>query len=253
MEYLMVTLLTWQDLIIMWLGMIAGYIIFGMTGFGSALILSPLLTFFLPLREIVPLLALLDCGAAIINTLRDGKKNADKIELLRLTPLIILGSLIGAAILLFTKPEILLLLLGIFVIGYSLYNLMGHKPSQQLKAYFCIPFGFIGGIFSALFGSGGFIYAIYLAGRLEAKEAIRVTQTTLIGFSTLTRIIIFAIAGIYSNVHYLLLVILLLPTVFIGSSIGRKISINISKTQFLTIINIVLFFSGMMLIIRYFS
>lgn len=45
----MATWLTWPDLIIIWTGMIAGYIVFGMTGFGSALILSPLLTFFLPL------------------------------------------------------------------------------------------------------------------------------------------------------------------------------------------------------------
>lgn len=43
-------------------------------------------------------------------------------------------------------------------------------------------------MFSALFGSGGFIYAIYLAGRIDAPERIRVTQSALIGLSTLTRV-----------------------------------------------------------------
>lgn len=247
----MIALLTWQDLIIIWFGMIIGYIIFGMTGFGSALIISPLLTFFLPLQEIVPLLALLDCGAALVNTWRDGKKNAEFNELIKLIPLIILGSLVGATILLFSKAEILMLLLGLFVIAYAIYNLTGYKPIQQFNSYSCIPFGLIGGIFSALFGSGGFIYAIYLAGRLKVKEAIRVTQTSLVGFSTLIRIIIFAVAGIYSNVHYFKLVLILLPTVFIGSSIGGKISMKISKAQFIRIINIVLLLSGFMLIFRY--
>lgn len=243
--------MTWQDLIIICFGMIIGYIIFGMTGFGSALIISPLLTFFLPLQEIVPLLALLDCGAALVNTWRDGKKNTEFNELIKLIPLIILGSLVGATILLFSKAEILMLLLGLFVIAYAIYNLTGYKPIQQFNSYSCIPFGLIGGIFSALFGSGGFIYAIYLAGRLKVKEAIRVTQTSLVGFSTLIRIIIFAVAGIYSNIHYLKLVLILLPTVFIGSSIGRKISMKISKAQFIRIINIVLLLSGFMLIFRY--
>lgn len=123
--------MTWQDLIIICFGMIIGYIIFGMTGFGSALIISPLLTFFLPLQEIVPLLALLDCGAALVNTWRDGKKNAEFNELIKLIPLIILGSLVGATILLFSKAEILMLLLGLFVIAYAIYNLTGYKPIQQ--------------------------------------------------------------------------------------------------------------------------
>ena len=51
-------------------------------------------------------------------------------------------------------------------------------------------------MFSALFGSGGFLYAIYLAGRIEATERIRVTQSTLIGLSTLTRALLFLLAGI---------------------------------------------------------
>lgn len=248
----MFELLHWYDLLIIWIGLIIGYIVFGMTGFGSVLIVSPLLAFFLPLNKIVPLLALLDCGAAVLNAWRDGGVHVDKQELKRLVPLMILGSLLGAAILLYTHPDILLLFLGIFVIAYSIYSLSGYKPISHFKSVAAIPFGFIGGIFSALFGSGGFIYAIYLAGRLEQKEAIRVTQSTLIGFSTLTRIIIFTIAGVYFDIDYLLMILLLFPTVFIGSSIGRHISMRVSRAQFIKIINVVIFFSGIAVLIRYF-
>jgi uncharacterized membrane protein YfcA len=43
--------------------------------------------------------------------------------------------------------------------------------------------GTVGGLFGALFGSGGFLYAIYLNSRLP-KDAARATQSALISCST---------------------------------------------------------------------
>ncbi|MFD1260226.1 sulfite exporter TauE/SafE family protein [Entomomonas asaccharolytica] len=177
-------------IIIIWLTIVIAYIIFGITGFGTALIASPILAFFIPVNKIVPLLALLDCFAAITNVTRDRLK-ADTSELKRIIPLMVLGSLVGAGILFYTRPDILLPILGFFVICYAIYNLTGIKPQSTYSAKAVFPFGFIGGIFSALFGSGGFIYAIYLSGRIKDKNIIRVTQSTLIGLSTFTRVIIF--------------------------------------------------------------
>ena len=51
------------------------YVIFGITGFGTALIAAPVLAQVMPVAFIVPMLALLDCTAAIIN----GVKLNDKI------------------------------------------------------------------------------------------------------------------------------------------------------------------------------
>ncbi len=49
-----------------------------------------------------------------------------------------------------------------------------------------------------MFGSGGFIYAMYLSRRLDDKDAMRATQSALIALSTFTRVVIFALAGIYT-------------------------------------------------------
>lgn len=62
---------------------------------------------------------------------------------------------------------------------------IGLKPERTFSPASAIPFGSIGGVFSGLFGSGGFIYAIYLSGRLKGKNAIRIAQTTLTGISTI--------------------------------------------------------------------
>lgn len=238
-------------IIIMWVTITVAYIIFGITAFGTALIASSILAFFIPVNKIIPLLALLDCFAAVTNVLRD-RLNADKTELKRLVPLMIIGSLVGAGILFYTRPDILLPILGIFVVCYAIYNLSGLKPHSTYSAKAVFPFGFIGGIFSALFGSGGFIYAIYLSGRIKDKNTIRVTQSTLIGLSTFTRVVIFFIAGIYLEIYFLGMVLLLIPGMLLGVFIGRHITLKLSKEQFLKIINIVILLSGLSLLLNYF-
>lgn len=230
--------------------LLVAYVIFGIAGFGTALIASPVMALYIPVAKIVPLLALLDMCAAMVNVSRDGR-NAQWPELKRLVPLMIAGSLIGALILLRTRPDILLLALGIFVVLYAAYALSGLKPDRRFSARASVPFGLVGGVFSALFGSGGFIYAIYLSGRIERKEALRITQTTLIGLSTLTRVAIFALAGVYFDADLLLLALALAPGMLLGITLGRYFTLNMSREQFLKLINVILLASGSMLIFRY--
>ncbi|WP_277962872.1 sulfite exporter TauE/SafE family protein [Pseudomonas sp. RIT-To-2] len=237
---------------IIFAALLCAYIIFGIAGFGTALIASPVLVLYIPIAKIVPLLALMDLCAALVNVSRDGRK-ADWRELRRLVPLMVVGSLIGAAILLKARPDILLLALGIFVVGYSLYSLSGLKPDRTFSPASAIPFGSVGGVFSALFGSGGFIYAIYLSGRIKDKNAMRITQTTLIGLSTLTRVVLFALAGVYLDSSLLWLALFLAPGMLLGTAIGRRLTLKMSREQFLKLINVVVLASGVALIIRYFS
>lgn len=232
--------------------LLVAYVIFGIAGFGSALVASPVMALYIPVAKIVPLLALLDMCAAIVNVSRDGR-NAQWAELKRLIPVMIIGSLVGAAILLKTRPDILLLALGIFVMLYALYSLSGLKPDRQFSPKASVPFGLVGGIFSALFGSGGFIYAIYLSGRIEKKEAFRMTQTTLIGMSTLTRVVIFTFAGVYLDIDLLLLALVLLPGMLVGITLGRHFTLKMSREQFMKLINVILLASGTVLMVKYFS
>ncbi|MCC8419790.1 sulfite exporter TauE/SafE family protein [Photorhabdus thracensis] len=246
----MLHVLTWPDLFICIFAVFFAYLVFGMAGFGSALIASPILALYIPVVKIVPLLALIDLTAAVINVARDGRR-AEFSELRLIIPLMIIGSLIGAAILLMARPDVLVLVLGLFVVFYSLYSLFSGKTYRQFPAKAAIPFGLGGGVFSALFGSGGFLYAIYLTGRILDKEAFRITQTTLIGFSTLTRVIIFVVLGIYQDSSFLLLILAFIPAMLLGIYLGRQMTLKISRETFLKFINIIVLVSGLMLIYRY--
>lgn len=232
------------------LGVALAYVVFGLAGFGTALVAGPVLAHFVPVATIVPLLALLDCAAAAVNVARD-RRAADLAELRRLVPLMAVGSLVGAAILLRGQPQALLLALGLFAVGYALYALSGFKPASRLTPRAALPFGLVGGVFSALFGSGGFLYAIYLNGRMDSAERMRVTQSTLIGLSTLTRVVLFALAGVYAQRATLALALALVPAMLLGTAIGRRITLSLPRAQFLRIVNGVVLCSGLALLWRY--
>lgn len=228
---------------------IAGaYVIFGMAGFGTALVAGPLLAYLMPVRQIVPLLALMDCTAAAFALLRDGRA-ADHAELGRLLPCMLAGSLVGAALLLKLQSDLLPLLLGVFAMGYAIWSLAGKRPTGFTPRA-ALPFGLGGGVCSAMFGCGGFLYAIYLSGRL-GKDAMRMTQSTLIGVSTLTRLVLFALAGVYAGAAIIKLALLLAPAMALGLWAGRRITLRLSREQFLRMVNAVVLCSGCTLVLHY--
>ena len=238
------------QLSIMLITIVCSYIIFGMVGFGTALIASPVLLNFLPLSQIIPLLALLDMFAAISNVIKDGKK-ADFSELKFLIPLMFVGSFLGFILLMRVNASYALLAFGIFTLLYAIYSLSGFKTQKKLEKKFVFPFGLSGGFLGAMFGSGGFLYAIYLNGRIETPEKIRVTQTTLIGCSTVFRVILFTTAGVYFSDNLLSLTLLFIPSMLIGAFIGKRITLKLSKQQFLKIINFIVLLSGISIIVKY--
>src|SRR5687767_7780070 len=80
------------------------YVIFGITGFGTALIAAPVLAQVMPVATIVPLLSLLDCLAAVINGVTLNEKIAKR-EMVWLLPLLIAGSILGGYLLLVIPPR----------------------------------------------------------------------------------------------------------------------------------------------------
>ena len=57
----------WTMIAIVLPTLVVAYIIFGIAGFGTALVAAPILAHAMPIASVVPLLALLDFGAAALN------------------------------------------------------------------------------------------------------------------------------------------------------------------------------------------
>lgn len=243
------TALQWLPIL---LGIGVAYIVFGIAGFGTALVAGPVLINFMPLSRIIPLLVLLDFVAAFGNWL-PARKAVVRGELLRLLPCMAIGCTLGVVFLLNLKSDLLLLLMGLFISAYALYSLAVKVKPARLNAGWSVPMGITGGLFGALFGSGGFLYAIYLNARLDAKEQVRATQSALISCSTVLRLSLFLIAGVYADLPLLLLALCLLPMMFAGLWVGRRLTLKMSRETFVRLVTWLVLVSGIALIARYLS
>lgn len=160
------------DWLIIALAISLAYIVFGIAGFGTALVAGPILILFMPLSKIVPLLVLLDFVAAFGNLLPSRRDVARPV----VAPAAVHGAGLhpGVIFLLNLKSDLLLLLMGLFISAYAMYSLWVKVRPTQLAAGWAIPMGTVGGLFGALFGSGGFLYAIYLNSRLPPGSGLPV-------------------------------------------------------------------------------
>jgi len=229
--------------------LLVAYTIFGVTGFGSALIAAPVLAQIMPVASIVPLLAILDCAAALTNGVRLGGKVGRK-ELALLFPAMCAGSLIGAALLFHFASRSMMIALGVFIIAYVAWSLLAPKATSLIGQFWAIPIGTIGGIFSGMFGMGGAIYSMYISRRFEDKNAIRATQSALIGLSTFVRLIIFTVAGSYSDWQIPLLALALMPIMFLGTFMGHNLTLRMSRERFFQFLYLLLIASAVALIAR---
>ena len=242
---------TGSEWLLLELAIALAYIVFGVAGFGTALVAGPLLILCLPLSKIIPLLVLLDFVAAFGNWL-PARRDVARAELLRLLPCMALGCLVGVMFLLNLKSDVLLLMMGIFISAYAIYSLAVKARPRQVAAGWAIPAGTVGGLFGALFGSGGFLYALYLNARLP-KEAARATQSALISCSTVVRLTLFVMAGVYADGALLLLAVCLLPAMALGLWTGRRLTRKLSREAFVRLVTWLVLASGIALIVRYLS
>lgn len=240
------------DWLLVLAGIAAAYVVFGIAGFGTALVAGPVLIHFMPLSRIIPLLVLLDFVAAFGNWL-PARKAVVRNELLRLMPCMAVGCTLGVVFLLQLKSDVLLLLMGLFVTSYALYSLAVKVRPDRLGAAWALPAGTVGGLFGALFGSGGFLYALYLNARLASTEQARATQSALISCSTVVRLGLFLLAGVYADRALLLLALVLLPVMAAGLWVGRRLTQRLSRDAFIRLVTWLVLASGVALIGRYFS
>lgn len=229
---------------------IVAYVVFGVAGFGTALVAAPVLLMFMPLSRIVPLLVLLDFTAAFGNWFPTRQAMARQ-ELLRLLPCMVVGCSLGVMFLLSLKSDLLLLLMGIFITAYAIYSLAITRRPGSLSVYWVVPMGVTGGLFGALFGSGGFLYALYLNARLDSKEQIRATQGALISCSTLVRLSLFTLAGAYATRAVWVLAICLAPAMVLGLWGGRRLVSRLSREAFVRLVTWLVLISGISLMVRY--
>jgi uncharacterized membrane protein YfcA len=225
------------------------YTVFGLTGFGAAIVGVPLLAHFFPIRFCVPMMLIFDLCACFLLGLKN-RRDVDRAELLRLAPFVALGMLLGVTALVQVPERALLALLGSFIVAYASWSLLARVALRPIRARWAAPAGIAGGAFTALYGSGGPIYTIYLARRLADATRLRASIAVLIFCTAWARLVLFAGTGLFFQASLLRLAFVLLPCAlagyFIGSHLHRRLAVKHASRA----IWILLIVSGLSLVAR---
>jgi uncharacterized membrane protein YfcA len=228
----------------------AGSVVFGITGFGAALVTVPFATHFVPLPFALALFVLMDlANAARIGF--ENPKHAVKSEWTRMVPMIVAGTVTGVTLLVNLPRGAATLALGVFVLLFALYTLLRHPDTHRIvSSRWAWIAGFAGGVTSTVFGAGGPPYAMYLSQRGLTKEQYRAT----LGLSTLTSISIrtlaFVLTGILLDPKVWLYAVFVVPAGLVGIWAAGHLFRRMSREILMRAVAFMLLASGASLILR---
>lgn len=157
-----------------------GYVVLGITGFGSALVIVPLLAWRWPLPEVVALALLMDVPASILH----GGLNLRQVnfsELRRLLPGMAVGTVAGLWLTGILDPRWPLLALGLYVAAVGV-NAFRSRPAEPrtLAAPWAHGMGFAIGVVEMLFGTAGPLAVAWLSRRLDNVNVLRASTPVIL-------------------------------------------------------------------------
>ena len=226
-----------------------GSFIFGITGFGSALLTIPIATHLVDLPFALAMFSLLDCTNAWRIGLAD-PKSAVAPEWKRILPLIVVGTTIGMTLLVNLPRNAAMIALGGFILVVAILNLAGGESVRTIGRHWAFGAGLAGGITSTLFGAGGPPYAMYLSRRGLSKEQYRATLGICTIFSITLRVCVFVAAGLLMSWKPWLWALACLPASLLGLWVAGRAFKRFSRDALIRAIGMMLVVSGASLIAR---
>lgn len=228
---------------------LAAYTVFGLTGFGSSVVAVPLLAHLLPLSFVVPLQLVLDFVAALALGTRV-RAQVERAEIAWLLPFMIVGLVAGVTLLVRLPRRATLLALGVLALAYGLVGLFGRAPTRRWPRAWAAPIATLGGVVSALFGTGGPVYVVYLSRRIRDPQVLRATIATVVLLSAFARLALFGVTGLLAQPGLLALAALLLPFMAAGVALGTRLHRAIAPSRARAAVQALLVASGLSLVAR---
>lgn len=226
-----------------------GALVYGVTGFGSALVTIPLATHFVPLPFALAVFVLQDFSSAL-RVASENPRHAVKAEVARMVPLMVVGTIAGTGLLLILPRQASMFALGVFVLLYGAWSLLQRGVPRVVNERWAYVAGFSGGVVGMLFGAGGPPYAIYLSHRGLSKEQFRSTLTLNSIFSVGFRVVALASAGLLFRTGVWMAAVLVVPTALLAIVLASRFFRHISRELLLKLVALLLLATGVSLIVR---
>jgi uncharacterized membrane protein YfcA len=209
----------------------------------------PLLALFFPLKFAVSLLMLLDLVVLALFGLRL-RRGLRLDEIGWLVPFMLAGMAVGLTLLVKAPERPLLITLGVFLLCYSGWGLLRRGGPPKLARAWCAPVGFVGGTFSALFGTGGVLFAVYNAGRLQDAVELRANNAAMILLSSTLRLVLFGAVGLLAQDGLFPTAFTLAPALALGFWLGGRLNARVPAAVVVKAVYALLVIAGLTLLAR---
>lgn len=220
-----------------------------MAGFGSAVILIPILLLFYPLPLVLVFAGVVHLLVDVWQMLLFRNHLNKNILIYFGLPSVILG-VVGARTLLVSDYQLVLKLLGLMLVSYGVFELI--KPSFSIRNSKLnnILGGGLSGFVSGLTGIGGPARSIYLQALNLPKKEYVFTIGVVAFMVDITRVTTYLADGIVITDQFKLLLVAMLPVSLIASGIARLTVDRLSPLLFRKFVAIFLVVSGIVIFIR---
>lgn len=231
------------------LGAFVGGFISGFAGFGFALVASGIWFAALPTSIVPPLVVLSATAGQLVGLARLAKH----VSWPKAWPLIsagILGIPLGTMLVAYGAPELVKLIVGVFLIIYTLWQFMARRSVPQIRVTGLIwdrIIGFLGGILGGLAGLSGALPVVWyqMVGLSPAEQRARYQPFNL-AILALSTVSMLAFGQLTPDV--LRLSLLSMPVVVIGALLGLWMFERVTARGFKRAVLTLLLISGCMIL-----
>jgi hypothetical protein len=223
-----------------------GFFVQTVVGFAGALIALPILLIGLKLPDAIAYISIFYLFSSISLVYKEWK-NIDKSVIRKLSIPSIIGVLVGIFALTYSQPIILKRALGVFILIYVAYVVIG-KIDLKLGNKSIMLFGVVGGFFSGVFSTGGPLFVVAIKNSVEEVKIFRATMIGVSALITIVRLPSLAIGGVLNSGH-LKMSLVIFPIFILAQFLGNHFFLKINEVLFKKVLLGLLSLSGTALIL----
>ncbi|RLC63933.1 MAG: hypothetical protein DRI01_04330 [Chloroflexi bacterium] len=228
--------------------LLAGFVR-AISGFGFALIATPLLLFVLDPKSVVVINIILGILTGVLLLLHT-RRHIDVKRMLLMCVGSVFGIPIGAYLLSSLDSSIIKLVIAILIVPFCIVLLLGHSHQFKRDHLGCGISGFISGLIGSSTSFSGPPVALFLLNQGLVKERFIGTLTAYFLFMGAASVSAFSFMGMVT-IDLLIKVAILLPTAILGFYIGIKVSPRIDTTLFRRIVVSIVSLAALVIIVTF--
>lgn len=224
-----------------------GYFVLGLTGFGSALVVVPLLAGIWALPDVVAMAILLDIPASMLHVGLNLKQVRWK-EMRRLLPGMAIGTLAGLLLLGVLDRRWPLFILGLYVAFVGIRALVPlSKPSARPSALWAHPVGALIGVIEVMFATAGPVVLAWLHRRQIDVAGIRATVPVIMLLAGLIAVVVLWSSGQINADVVAIRWLYGIPVALLGVVLGNRCAAWVSPLLMTRALAVLLTISGLFL------